>query len=135
MPDMKEIFSAFWRFSTDECAGGKKTTAVAIKLCALILFGCLYGAWQLSPRLYDAWKTYNAAMADMSESVATLQHLIDLQGVRYSARDDGQDYRIGELRSEMTETKRDVAQAGRDIIGLRGDIRRLDEVTVKVGRP
>lgn len=132
---MKGIFAAIWRFSIDDCEGGRRFTALAIKGCALVLLACLYAAYELAPKAVEVWRQYQAAMSSVNESVVELKHVLELQGVRYSARDDGQDYRIGRLQIDVDEAERDIAQAQREIVGLRGDVRRLDEVTVKVGRP
>lgn len=138
---MKEIFSAGWRFITDQCPGGKQATAASIKVCAGVLFLGIGSAIYLGPTVVREVREFITTVNGIKDSVTKLSHAMELDGVRVTARDQAQDIRLGihetriaRLRTDLDEAERDINDVGKEIVGLKTEVRILNQTTVKVGR-
>ena len=113
-------FSILWRFLTDDCEGGKKTTAISIKICATVLCLGTLGMIYVVPTV---WQTYTSLTATLERIDRTLE----LALVRSATLNTAQDVAIMSLRT-------DTDSNARQINTLRSDLRHLDDTTIKLRR-
>lgn len=73
---------AVWRWATDQCPGGRKTTAVAIKGAVLILIGGVVGLYYAAPFAWDEYRSFRS-------SIDTLAHAVEVQDIRDAAAAGG----------------------------------------------
>lgn len=117
---------ALWRFATDECPGGQKTTAICVKLSVAVLFaGIAFAVW-LSPSAYGEYVAFR-------DSITVLSRTMEIQGIKDAAHETAQDKRLDGHERKISQIQGDLNGAERDIVSLKSDLRYLDATTVKSG--
>jgi hypothetical protein len=100
---MIAVAAAFWRWATDQCDGGRATTAVAMKFSAafLIIVAMLayYVAWPWARNEYRSFKV----------SLRNIEYTLDIRAITDAAKDTEQDETLAriERRQESQSVRLD----------------------------
>lgn len=94
--------AAFWRWATDQCDGGRATTAIGVKFSVAFLIGIALFAWYIArpwaEHEYGAWK---AERRENSAAIVELQRLAGIERAVSIAKDQEQDARLDRIEPRV----------------------------------
>lgn len=85
------IAAAFWRWATDQCEGGRATTAIAMKISVAFLIVVAALAY------YIAWPWAKAEYHGFKASLANIEHTLEIRQITAAAKDGEQDDRLARI--------------------------------------
>lgn len=118
---------ALWRFATDECPGGIKTTAICVKICAAVLIGGLTTGAYYSPEAYAWFQRFGKA-------ISSITYAMELNSVKDAAAETVQNRKIESHDRKINQVQDRLDSTEKEIVSLKSDLRYLDATTVKAGR-
>jgi hypothetical protein len=110
---MSAIAGAVWRWATDQCEGGRATTAVAMKLSVAFLIGMALLAY------YIAWPWAVSEYRGFKGSLANIEHTLEIRQITAAAKEGEQDDRL-------TRIERRQDDQGNRIDGLSDRVARIE---------